>query len=103
MREVVIEELTRVRLKLSLPKSRLLAVAEGVPFCGMRFFPGLRPRILGATKRRFEKRRNRMRRRKENLGQLRKTVFGWYQYSLEANAEGLRKAYSQPRGKTEKS
>ena len=53
----VVEQLARLRLKLAEPKSRLLATREGVPFCGFRFQPGLRPRLLGATKRRFERRR----------------------------------------------
>jgi len=60
LRAGLVEQLARVRLKLAEPKSRLLATREGVPFCGFRFLPGLRPRILGATKRRFEARRFRL-------------------------------------------
>ena len=59
-RSLLIAHLARLRLRLAEPKSRLLSCREGVPFCGFRFFPGLRPRILGATKRRFEKRRSRL-------------------------------------------
>ena len=46
-------ELAAVRLKLAEPKSRLLAMHDGVPFCGC---------VLGATKRRFEARRRLLRR-----------------------------------------
>jgi hypothetical protein len=38
--ERIVTHLERVRLQLSLPKSRLLACREGVPFCGFRFLPG---------------------------------------------------------------
>ena len=54
------------------------------------------PRILGATKRRFEKRRCRL----LNLGDLRRlsiAVFAWYQFSREGNSEGLRRAYAHRR------
>ena len=57
LRAGIVSQLAAVRLKLAQPKSRLLATGEGVPFCGFRFLPALRPRILGATKRRFERRR----------------------------------------------
>lgn len=94
--DIVREELASIRLKLAMPKTRLLAAAEGVPFCGMRFLPGLRPRILGATKRRFEKRRHRL--AKDRLiPELSLATFSWYQFSREANSEGLRQAYSRPR------
>ena len=49
LRAGIVEQLARVRLKLTEPKSRLLAAREGVPFCGFRFLPGLRPRILVAA------------------------------------------------------
>jgi len=94
-REKIEEELRMVRLKLAVPKSRLLQTREGVPFCGMRFFPGLRPRILGATKRRFEKRRHRLRKDRA-IPRLSVTTFAWYQFSREANTEGLRRAYFRP-------
>lgn len=53
LRAGIVAQLAAVRLKLAEPKSRLLTTREGVPFCGFRFLPDLRPRILGATKRRF--------------------------------------------------
>jgi hypothetical protein len=63
-----------------------------VPCCGFRFLPGLRPRILGATKRRFERRRTRLFARR-NLQRLSVSVFAWYQFSREGNSTGLRRAY----------
>ena len=92
LRAGIAEELARVRLKLAEPKSRLLAIREGVPFCGFHFLPGLRPRVLGATKRRFERRRYGLygRRRFRRLGMC---VFAWYQFSREGNATALRRAY----------
>jgi hypothetical protein len=93
LRARVVSELAAMRLELSEPKSRLLATKEGVPFCGFRFLPGLQPRVLGATKRRFENRRGRLSRAGEMIA-LTKAVFAWYQFSKEANAAGLRAAYS---------
>jgi hypothetical protein len=92
----IVEQLARVRLKLAEPKSRLLVTREGVPFCGFCFLPGLRPRILGATKRRFERRRRHLAARRDFRGQT-QTVFAWYQFSREGNSEGLRRAYAQRR------
>jgi hypothetical protein len=92
LRGGIVEQLAQVRLKLAEPKSRLLAAHEGVPFCGFRFLPGWRPRILGATKRRFERRRRLLARRKD-FSRLTPSVFAWYQFSREANSEGLRRAY----------
>ena len=68
--------------------------AEGVPFCGFRFMPGLRPRVLGATKRRFEKRKRRLLESKAGLAELGKSVFAWYQFSREGNSYGLRRCYA---------
>ena len=93
LRAGIAEQLARVRLKLADPKSRLLSMREGVPFCGFRFLPGLRPRILGATKRRFERRRMRLAQRKD-FRRLKQCVFAWYQFSREGNSEGLRRAYA---------
>jgi RNA-directed DNA polymerase len=93
LKETVIRELSRVRLALAEPKSRLLAVREGVPFCGFRFLPGLRPRILGATKRRFERRRHAMWKAETPWREIGVSVFSWYQFSREGNSEGLRRAY----------
>ena len=89
----IVEELAAVRLKLAVPKSRLMQTKEGVPFCGMRFLPGQQPRILGATKRRFEKRRSRLK-KAGDVRRLSVSTFAWYQFSREANTEGLRQAYS---------
>jgi hypothetical protein len=94
LRARIVSELDALRLELSEPKSRLLATREGVPFCGFRFLPGLQPRVLGATKRRFENRRSRLFRAEEMIA-LTKAVFAWYQFSREANAVGLRAAYSR--------
>ncbi len=91
--EIVREELAKVRLKLSEPKSRMLATSEGVPFCGFLFHPGLKPRILGETKRRFEKRRRRHVRTGMPGKDLTPRIYAWYQFSREANSEGLRRAY----------
>ena len=89
------EELAVAHLKLAEPKSRLLATREGVPFCGFRFLPGLRPRVLGATKRRFETRRAHIFRVKAPLARLSAAVFAWYQFSREGNTAGLLRAYTR--------
>jgi hypothetical protein len=94
LRDGIREQLAAVRLQLSEPKSRLLASREGVPFCGFLFRPGLRQRILGATKRRFERRRYALFDRGE-LRRLGVSVFAWYQFSREGNSQGLRRAYSR--------
>jgi hypothetical protein len=94
LRHEIREQLAQVRLKLAEPKSRLLATREGVPFCGFRFLPGLRPRILGATKRRFEARRYALFER-GNPARLGVSVFAWYQFSREGNSQGLRRAYTR--------
>jgi len=94
LRAGIVEQLARVRLRLAEPKSRLLATCEGLPFCGFRFLPGRRPRILGATKRRFEARRAALFLRGD-LRRLGVSVAAWYQFSREANSEGLRRAYAR--------
>ncbi len=93
LRTGITEQLAAIRLRLAEPKSRLLATREGVPFCGFRFLPGLRPRVLGATKRRFERRRQRLA-RIGRIGDLSATVFAWYQFSREGNTAGLRNSYA---------
>lgn len=90
----VVAQLAKVRLRLAEPKSRLLVTREGVPFCGFCFQPGLRPRVLGATKRRFERRRHRLA-RCGSVRRLSETVFAWYQFSREGNSGGLRRAYAR--------
>ncbi len=92
LRAGTVEHLARIRLKLAEPKSRMLTTGEGVPFCGFRFLPGLRPRVLGGTKRRFESRRYALF-ADGDLARLGVAVFSWYQFSREGNAEGLRRAY----------
>lgn len=91
---VVKEELTRLRLRLAIPKSRLLTTREGIPFCGFLFSPGFAPRVLGATKRRFERRRHHLYREGVRGRVLSERIFAWYQFSREGNVEGLLKAYS---------
>jgi retron-type reverse transcriptase len=90
----IIGKLGEIRLHLAEPKSRLLKCSEGVPFCGFRFLPGLRPRVLGATKRRFEKRKRRLIKSAVGLAELSRSVFAWYQFSREGNTYGLRKEYT---------
>ncbi len=90
LRGRVVEELARVRLKLAVPKSRLLATREGVPFCGFLFRPGLAPRVIGATKRRFHGRLRGL------IGQRRireasSLVRAWFAFSMEGNSLGLRR------------
>jgi hypothetical protein len=94
LRAGIADRLAGLRLKLAEPKSRLLATREGVPFCGFRFAPGLAPRILGATKRRFERRRYALFRRRDGA-RLSVGVFAWYQFSREGNSAGLRRAYAR--------
>ncbi len=94
LRAVIVAQLAGVRLRLGEPKSRLLATREGVPFCGFRFLPSQRPRILGATKRRFEARR-RLLVRQGDFHRVTQSVFAWYQFSREAESEGLRRAYTR--------
>ena len=98
LRAGIAGQLTGVRLRLAEAKSRVLATCEGVPFCGFRFRPGLRPRILGATKRRFERRR-RMWTKRRAFRRLSATVFAWYQFSREGNSSGLRRCYASVRHK----
>jgi len=94
LRKVVDAELAALRLRFAEPKSRLLQTNEGVPFCGFRFLPGLRPRILGATKRRFELRRYLLK-AAGDFKRLSLSVFSWYQFSREGNTQGLRRAYAR--------
>jgi RNA-directed DNA polymerase len=94
LRAAIASQLAGVRLKLTEPKSRLLATREGVPFCGFRFLPDLRPRILGATKRRFETRRRCLVKERQFM-ELTRLVSAWYQFSNEANCTGLKRAYGR--------
>jgi len=96
LRDRVVAELAAGHLELAIPKSRLLACREGVPFCGFLFRPSLAPRILGATKRRHEGRGHRLR-AAGDFPRLSETTRSWYQFSREGNSEGLRRAWSRPR------
>ncbi|MEI6341468.1 MAG: RNA-directed DNA polymerase [Verrucomicrobiota bacterium] len=92
----IVEFLARLRLQLARPKSRLMATAEGVPFCGFRFLPSVQPRVLGATKRRFEARRLHAFRTRD-FRSFGRTVAAWYAFSREGNSLGLRRAYAMRR------
>jgi len=94
LRDGIAAELGRLRLKLADPKSRLLATRECVSFCGFRFPFRLLPRVVGETKRLFERRCRSLRRRRD-YARLSVTTFSWYQFSREANSTGLRRAYSR--------
>lgn len=98
LRGGLVAQLAQARLRLAEPKSRLLATHEGVPFCGFRFVPGLRPRLLGSTKRQFERRCHALRFGRE-FRKLSQAVFAWYQFTREGNTTGLRRAYSFGRGR----
>jgi retron-type reverse transcriptase len=87
------EHLTTMRLELAENKTRLMSTRTGVPFCGFIFHPGLRPRVLGATKRRFEQRRSRLE-RTHDFSALSQAVVSWYAFSREGNTNGLRRLYA---------
>lgn len=95
LRDLIIQLLREMHLSLAEPKSRLLTTREGVPFCGFLFRPGVQPRVLGTTKRRFEARLYRQRTAEVDQRRIVQGVFAWYQFSKEGNTEGLRQAYSQ--------
>jgi RNA-directed DNA polymerase len=95
LRERIVEHLATLHLELALPKSQMMACREGVPFCGFRFYPGTRPRVLGATKRRFEVRRNRQMREGDDIRKISQGIVSWYQFSREGNVQGLLRAYTQ--------
>ena len=98
LRGEVAGQLAALRLRLAVPKSRVLATREGVPFCGFRFLPGLRPRVLGGTKRRFTRRRSRLLRLRR-IRQLSVAVAAWYAFSREGNSAGLRRAWRRGPGR----
>jgi RNA-directed DNA polymerase len=95
LREDIAARLAESRLEFAPNKTRVMATREGVPFCGFVFSPGLRPRVLGVTKRRFEARRRRLVRRGE-IARLGVAVRSWYPFSREGNSEGLRRVWSRP-------
>jgi len=94
--EGIAAHLAESRLEFATDKTRVMATREGLPFCGFVFSPGLRPRILGATKRRFVARRNRLRNDGE-IARLGTAVRSWYAFSAEGNSTGLRRAWSRRR------
>lgn len=94
LREVVRGELAALHMKLAEPKSRLLATREGVPFCGFRFLSGERPRVLGATKRRFERRWRRLARADHPAAWV-AAWRHWRAFAAEGNTKGLARAYAR--------
>ncbi|MCB1208478.1 MAG: group II intron reverse transcriptase domain-containing protein [Verrucomicrobiales bacterium] len=94
LREVISTSLEAVHLELHTPKTRILQSTEGVPFCGFRFLPGLRPRVLGPTKRRFRHRTNLLCKQGAPSAIVTAATFAWYQFSREGNTHGLRKAWA---------
>ena len=94
LRSGIEDHLAERRLELAAEKTRLITTSEGVPFCGFLFRPGLRPRVLGATKRRFEQRRKHQA-RAHDIFALSRTIMSWYAFSREGNATGLRRAYAR--------
>lgn len=94
LRTGIESHLAALRLELAADKTRLMTTSEGVPFCGFVFHPGLRPRVLGATKRRFEQRRSRLTRTRDFFA-LSQAVVSWYAFSREGNATGLHRAYAR--------
>ena len=99
LRAGIAAHLTTLRLELAAEKTRLMQTSEGVPFCGFVFRPGLRPCVLGATKRRFEQRRARLMHERD-FPALKESVVSWYAFSREGNTIGLRRAYSSWRHPT---
>jgi len=96
LRSGIEDHLAEVRLELAAEKTRLMTTGEGLPFCGFLFRPGLRPRVLGATKRRFEQRRARLLHERD-FPALTESVVCWYVFSREGNVTGLHRAYSRSR------
>jgi len=96
LREGIAAHLAESRLTFAADKTQVMGTGEGVPFCGFVFFRGTRPRVLGATKRRFEARRRRLA-RQDRIARLGVAVRSWYAFSAEGNTKGLRRAWSRPR------
>lgn len=82
LEERISGELAAIHLRLAEPTSCILACGEGVPFCGFRFLPGMRPRVLGPTKHRFEKRRATLFKTGASPAEVTQSVFAWHQFSL---------------------
>jgi len=92
-------ELLGLRLRLHSGKTQVIRTRDGVPFLGFRFRPGLAPRILGETRRRFEKRcRLQVRWVAEariDVAAMRRSQFSWRQFARYGNAEGLFARYEE--------
>jgi hypothetical protein len=88
-----------VRLRLHADKTQVLRTKEGVPFLGFRFRAGLTPRVLGETKRRFERRSRRQVGRVADgtmdLTQLHRSQFGWREFARYGNTVGLFRRYEE--------
>ena len=86
------------RLSLHPVKTCVMSTSEGVPFLGFRFLPGRQPRLLGETKRRFEKR---SRRQVAAIGAedlveveaVRRSMRSWASFAVYGNVKGLFKTY----------
>ena len=91
------EFLAAERLRLHPIKTRIIQTKEGVPFLGFRFFPGRAPRLLGPTKRRFEKRTRRqwaaLRASAVSKPEVAQSISGWIAFSRYGNTGGLRNVY----------
>lgn len=97
VREQMIGELSRERLRPHPTKCRVHACREGIPFLGFRFFPD-RVRVLRENRMRFERRMAGIRRglRKGRAAVAPKiwpAMFGWFQFIREYGVnEGLVRA-----------
>lgn len=97
-RKLLRTELAMDRLRLHEKKSKVIAVRDGVPFLGFRFFPDRRPRLLGKCKRRFERRmrgkHKRKRSDKESSASIRESAAGWKAFADYGNVKGLYRKYA---------
>lgn len=97
VRDQMIGELARERLKPHPSKCRVHACREGIPFLGFRFFPG-RVSVLRENRMRFERRMGGFRRalRKDRVAvapRIWPSMYGWLQFIREFPVnEGLAKA-----------
>ncbi len=96
MRERLLEEFARDRLKPHPTKCRVHACREGVPFLGFRFWPD-RVRVLRENRLRFERRMTGFRRKirgdRAVMANVWPSMFGWMQFVREYGSnEGLVRA-----------
>jgi retron-type reverse transcriptase len=89
--------LTGLRLRLHMDKTQVMATESGVPFLGFRFRPGFAPRVLGQTKRRFERRSRCQSKllgmRKVTAAEVQESRFAWKQFARYGNTTGLLRKY----------